>query len=330
MIRLGIVGAGSIVQAHIDAAKLCGFTPVAICGREGSPRASSVAKDNPGLTAVSNLSELLKFELDAILIAVSTGDAAEVLEKCLARNIPILIEKPVTSDPKVLRHLIDLSQLKVRVAYNRRFYSSVTRLKEELVNQSGLVQIVIPELSITSNSSLEERNNAVLQNSVHVFDLLGYLFGEITVLQTLKTKSENDIQYISAQMILGSDFIGSMHLIFETSENYSVKCWTHGKNLELTPLENFSKSIKMKLVQPSVLSPVKSYEKVFENWTISEDDKNAKPGFIGQYLEFKSFVQRGSSENLATLDDALKALNIGIALVNGLRDKDYGSDTLPI
>ena len=81
MIRLGIVGAGRIVQSHIDAAKLSGFSPIAICGREGSLKATKVAKANHGLLAVESLSELLQLELDAILIAVSTKDAASVLEE---------------------------------------------------------------------------------------------------------------------------------------------------------------------------------------------------------------------------------------------------------
>ena len=83
LIRLGIVGAGAIVQSHIDAAKLSGFDPVAICGRMGSPRAAKIAQQNKGLVAVADLNALLKSKLDAILIAVSTGETIEVLEKCL-------------------------------------------------------------------------------------------------------------------------------------------------------------------------------------------------------------------------------------------------------
>ena len=321
LIRLGIVGAGAIVQSHIDAARLSGFVPTVVCGREGSIRALRISEENHGLSVASNLSELLQFELDAILIAVSTDEAAGVLDKCLERNLPIFIEKPISSDPEVLKRLNESDSGQVRVAYNRRFYSSIRRLKQEILNQSGLVQVVIPELSMVSETRLEERVRAVLENSVHILDLLGFVFGKISFVQKLTIKSCDKIEYITAQTKLGQDFIGSIDLLFETSENSSIKCWTNGNSLELIPIENFKKSSKMNLVLPSESLPVKRYEKLFETWKISEDDVKAKPGFLGQYNEFRNFVLGAPSGNLATLEDALIALNLGLALVDDLINK---------
>lgn len=322
LIRLGIVGAGAIVQSHIDAARLTGFVPTVICGREGSNRALRVSEVNNGLAVASDLSELLKFELDAILIAVSTDEAAGVLDRCLGRNLPILIEKPITIDPEVLKRLNKSSSGQVRVAYNRRFYSSISRLKEEILDQSGLVQVVIPELSMARETTAEERVHAVLENSVHILDLLGFVFGKVSLVEKLSTKSCDKIEYITAQIKLGQDFVGSINLLFETSENSSIKCWVSRKTLELMPIENFKKSSKMNLVPPSESLPVKRYEKLFENWKIAEDDVKAKPGFLGQYNEFRNFVLGAPSGKLATLQDALVALNLGLSLVDDLINKD--------
>jgi len=322
LIRLGIVGAGTIVQSHIDAAKLSGFTPTVICGREGSIRAARIAEGNHGLTATSNLNELLRFDLDAILIAVSTEEAAGVLNQCLERKLPILIEKPITNDPEVLNRLSELDLGQVRVAYNRRFYSSISKLKEEVLHQSGLVQVIIPELSMANETSLEERIRAVLENSVHILDLLSFVFGEVSIVQKLAINGRKNVECIIAQLKLGKDFIGSINLLFETSENSSIKCWTQGKSLELMPIENFKKSAKMKLVLPSESLPVKRYEKIFEEWQIAEDDVKAKPGFLGQYNEFKNFIIGPRSDRLATFQDALTALNLGLALVGDLRNKE--------
>lgn len=318
MIRLGIVGAGSIVQSHIHAAKICGFSPVVICGRRDSVRATKIAHENKGLTLASGLDELLQSELDAILIAVSTQDAVEVLEKCLEADLPILIEKPVATDPRDLAKLSVISTNNVRVGYNRRFYSSVQKFKEELSTASGLVNVVVPELSLALGTSSNERRNAVLENSVHVFDLLGYLFGEIRIIQTLKTRDTGDAQFITAQLDLGEQFVGSLNLVFETSENYLLKCWTTGNCFEISPLEVFRKSEKMRLIPASDSVPIKRYERVIHNWTMSDDDVNAKPGFIGQYREFASLVNKGPADNLATIQDSIRALNLGITLVNDL------------
>lgn len=322
MIRLGIVGAGAIVQSHIDAARLSGFVPTVICGREGSNRALKISEGNYGLAVASDLSELLQFDLDAILIAVSTEEAAGVLDRCLERKLPILIEKPITSDPAVLKRLNESASDQVRVAYNRRFYSSISKLKEEVVDQSGLVQVVIPELSMASETRLEERVRAVLENSVHILDVLGFVFGNVSLVQKLTIKNCNKFEYITAQIKLGQDFAGSIDLLFETSENSSIKCWANGNSLELIPIENFKKSTKMNLVLPSDSLPVKRYEKLFENWMMAEDDVKAKPGFLGQYNEFRNFVLGAPSGKLATLQDALIALNLGLALVDDLINKE--------
>jgi predicted dehydrogenase len=322
LIRLGIVGAGAIVQSHIDAAKLSGFDPTVVCGREDSIRALRISEGNHGLSVASNLGKLLQFDLDAILIAVSTDEAAGVLERCLERNLPILIEKPITIDPEVLKRLKESGSGQVRVAYNRRFYSSISRLKEETLDQRGLVHVVIPELSMASETRVEKRVRAVLENSVHILDVLGFVFGKVSVVQKLSIRSCDNVEYITAQIKLGHDFVGSIDLLFETSENSSIKCWTSGKSLELNPIENFKKSTKMNLVLPSESMPVKGYEKLFENWKLAEGDVKAKPGFLGQYNEFRNFVLGAPSGNLATLEDALIALNLGIALVDDLISKE--------
>ena len=59
-----------------------------------------------------------------------------------------------------------------------------------------------------------------------------------------------------------------------------------------------------------------------ENWKIAEDDTKAKPGFLGQYNEFRNFVLGAPSGKLATLQDALVALNLGLSLVDDLINKD--------
>ena len=194
------------------------------------------------------------------------------------------------------------------------------KFKEELSKVSGLINIVIPELSLASGTTSNEKKNAVLENSVHVFDLLGYLFGDIKIIRTLKTRDSGDAQFITAQLDLGEQFIGSLNLVFETSENYSIKCWATGNCFEISPIEVFTKSEKMRLIPASDAEPIKRYERVIENWRMNDDDLNAKPGFIGQYREFKSLVNQGSADNLATIQDSIRALNLGIALVDDLYD----------
>jgi predicted dehydrogenase len=225
------------------------------------------------------------------------------------------VEKPVSTDPVVLNQLIELCSSQVRVGYNRRFYSSVNEIKRELTNESGIIQVVIPELSTTIGTNSNQRVNAVLENSVHMFDLLYFLFGDISIRQTASISENVNADSLMIQAQFGERFVGNIILLFENPENYSLNCWVRRKNLELKPIETLHKSIKINLLMESERLPYKRYKKNIVEWKMNEDDLIAKPGFLGMYREFIEFIHSKSSVNLATLNDALNAVNFGITLL---------------
>jgi predicted dehydrogenase len=279
-------------------------------------RAKSISQLYPELVAVDNLEMLLEFEFDALVVAVSVESSVGVLEKCLKRGVPVLVEKPVSLDPSILQHFSHLYSDKVRVGYNRRFYSSVERFKEEIVKESGSVQVVISELPNSSSSSSKERVNALLTNSVHVLDLLRYLFGEITLINVQKTFNANSIQSISAQIFGKTQYMGDLRVLFGVPEVYSIVYWNQGCSVELKPLEVLNKSTSLKITMPNEASPVKKYDKIMEVWNVDSKDTAAKPGFLSQYRDFFQFTlgDNGTSK-LATLRDAQLAIELAMSLI---------------
>lgn len=316
LIRLGIVGAGHIAPHHIQAAKLTGFQPVAICGKRDSEKARSIAHANPGLNAAVDLDALLEEDLDALLVAVSTESAVDVLERCCIRGLPTLIEKPVTIHLNDLYNLENRYSHLVRVGYNRRFYSSVDSLKMEINEKPGFVQVVIPELSPSSISNTKEKSYAIMENSVHILDLLFYLFGEIRIFNKGKQSNDHGEIAIYTQFTSNSGIQGNITFLFNAPENTSIKYWKDGLNLELSPIEIFRKSEGMEVSPPTRENPIKTYKKSFNKWQISNVDQEAKPGFIRQYQAFKSFVDANdNSVRLATLGDARRVMELAHEIV---------------
>lgn len=316
MIKLGLVGAGSIVQSHIDAAVMTNFIPKVICGRKDSVRAKQVCLNNPGLTYARNLEDLLEHEIDALVIALPADIELKVLEKCIEKNIPILIEKPVSLDSSVLKHLVNMSSNKVRVAYNRRFYSSVRSFRSAISNDPGFVQITVPELSTTRNSELHAKKKAILENSVHIFDLLSFTFGKITLANIRPVFVTGTPIAVISEISFASGSSGHMSILFNIPENHSIKYWGKSQNLELCPIEIYKNCSTLILHPPEKNYPVKTYVKDIVAWNVSKEDQILKPGFFEQYSDFYRFIVEDNFESdLANLDDALCALQIGVELV---------------
>jgi predicted dehydrogenase len=71
MSKLAIIGAGNIVNAHLEAAMFVGFVPVAIVARENSKSVYKYSDQISGLRPCTNINELLNYEVDAFLIVLN-------------------------------------------------------------------------------------------------------------------------------------------------------------------------------------------------------------------------------------------------------------------
>ena len=242
MIRLGIVGAGSIIPAHLQAASLSGFVPVAICGKENSERAKMLSKENTELKYTKNVESLLDVELDALLIATTPDATIPIIKKCLSKRVPILVEKPVGISLEDFSSLDEVLYSDIMVAFNRRFYSAVQQFKSILQNsEAGLIQINIPELSWIKSPSKEQQVKMLFENSVHMFDLVNFLFEGVSISEVARLNSRDESNFQIASIRTRNGSIGTISLGFGTPDNLSIKVWTNGEVLELFPIEKFSR-----------------------------------------------------------------------------------------
>lgn len=182
--RLGVVGSGSIVPFHLDAAKAAGFTIAGIASRPDSERTKELA-ERYNTTAYPDWRALFAAtkmgKADALLIAPETSVTRSILAEAMNIGVPILVEKPAAYTSVELEPLLTKATTKlVLVGYNRRHYSSVAQAKAFVQNNEHVTfHASIPEASWSSNVSGEKRKNILLSNTVHVLDLLNYLFEDL-------------------------------------------------------------------------------------------------------------------------------------------------------
>lgn len=317
--RLGIIGAGSIVPAHIRAAKIAGFSTVAICGKDYSERAMQLAKQTTGLSFFPNIEKLLEVDLDALLIAVTPESTISCLIQCLSKDIPILVEKPVATSTSAFDLIEEEYYSKILVGFNRRHYSSTQRYKSELEKTDcGLIQVNIPELSWKRFSEPALQQKMLCENSVHMFDLIQYLFGRLDELNILAIEKcfQSRFRVVNFKTQLG--FIGTLSIGFGVPDNLSIKSWSHGEVMELNPIESFQKFTEIHIEREQSQDAIKKYVKIdSSDWKIEKNDLIAKPGFVNQYLDFAKRIRNESNDDVsANIWDAKSAIAIAEQLAS--------------
>src|SRR5882757_9199254 len=95
-LRVGVIGAGVMGSNH--ARVLAGLPGVVLVGIvDPLPEHRARAIDLVGCRAFETLDELLADGVDAVTIAAPTHLHHEIALACVARNIHIMVEKPVAS-----------------------------------------------------------------------------------------------------------------------------------------------------------------------------------------------------------------------------------------
>ena len=315
--KLGIIGAGSIVPFHLMAAMEVGFIPTVICGKPGSTNARRIASTVNGLEFANSVSDLLESNLDAILIATPTSNSGEILMQALKVNIPVLIEKPLSTELSQFLEIPTNAHDRIIVGYNRRHYSAVKKFRD-VVDESGngFVRVDIPELATLDQSSQLQRRMALLENATHLLDLLNFIFGPISITHKEHLRDASGNKFTSAGFATNNFSIGTISIAYGVPDSPRISMWVGNKSIELSPIENVNISIGMKRVEPTTNLPIATYTKKYSHWEMAEDDITFKPGFLKQYLEFHSLVEgKRTNYDSANVLDAHKAMLLAHTLL---------------
>jgi len=130
--RLAYIGTGKISEFHIPAFKKAGFNISSISSRKNSKNITNFAKKFEIENIIWDWKELSDRtdEYEAIMIATDTKVTAQILEKMRETKKPILVEKPVSLNSKVISKMMTKNHKNIFVAYNRRYYNSTQFAKK--------------------------------------------------------------------------------------------------------------------------------------------------------------------------------------------------------
>jgi predicted dehydrogenase len=106
MMRIGLLGAGSIGARHVAAFREAGAQVAHVASR--SRAGADAFATQHAMTACDGLAQLLPL-VDAVVIATPTDGHAQQARDCLAAGVPVLCEKPLTRHVDEARALLQFA-----------------------------------------------------------------------------------------------------------------------------------------------------------------------------------------------------------------------------
>jgi predicted dehydrogenase len=316
--KLGVVGAGKIIPFHLEAAEKIGFEFESIVASQNSTNAKKISAEFDFRNCYSEIDDFLitADKLDAVLIAPKATVLFETLKKISAIGIPILVEKPIFTNIEELEKIGEIkNQEKIIVGYNRRYYETILYLKKIISsNKSARIIFRIPELSGMSNFSKLDMKNIIIENSVHMIDLIQFILGT----ESINSDRLASINFNSDSILisLSDDGMKTCEISFGYAQNYSIESYLEGVRIEVKPLESIRAYSVMKIFQPDDTFPFKRYvpessSNLSENFNVNSE---TKPGFEGQYRDLANLVNGKPNEIAATLEDAARVSKFALIL----------------
>jgi len=309
-----LIGAGAIAPFHIAALRAAGFRVSHIAASNGSSRASQLAKDWSIERAWTRAEDLIvSAEWDAIVLASSTESIPELLQMTISTGRPCLVEKPVGFDGDVIRQFSG-HDAAVRVAYNRRFYSSSLAARTYAAQGPCIFRMELPD-SIGSVDVEMQGLRSVRENSVHGFDLLAFVLGNYRVDKRFDTGDPRGrLAVITSDM----GHVGTVVLNWNCPANFSLALDRSPQRFEMRPFELGSLYEGMDVLEPTDDIPVRRYvPKLVQQVSSFPGPDGVKPGFLGQALSLMQCVKTGQWDaRTATISDAAFAADVARTLTS--------------
>lgn len=253
---------------------------------------------------------------DMAIVAISEEQLGSATIKLLKHGVKkILVEKPGGLDFEDIKKVAKIAKIEkanVYVGYNRRFYASVSKAREIIKKDGGVLSFhfdfteavhkIVPLIRAPG-----VKKNWFLQNSTHVIDMAFFLAGwpKKMTCQVSGSLSWHPAGAIFAGCgISETGALFSYHANWKSPGRWAIEIMTKKHKLFFKPLE------KLQVQEPG------SFE--VKDASLSDKlDLDFKPGI---YREVKSFF--GNKQDLCTIDEQVNNLKFYQKILNGTHTTD--------
>jgi predicted dehydrogenase len=275
-LRVGIAGYGIVgKRRHACIDRNSGFELVGVCDRSFN----GVGSLSDGVNYYSNYSDLLKQDIDVLVVCLTNEVAAQVTIDALDLGLHVFCEKPpgrnVEDIVRVIEHEKRQTNVKLMYGFNHRYHDSVqdalriinSQELGKIINMRGIYgksKLVTFDQSDWRTKREIAGGGVLLDQGIHMVDLMRLFAGEFT-----------DVQSFISNSHWGFDVEDNAYALMRTDDgvigmlNSSATQWRHRFNLDIN-LEGGS------VILAGILSGTKSYGA--ETLTVVTVDHNSDNG----------------------------------------------------
>ncbi|MBL8834858.1 MAG: Gfo/Idh/MocA family oxidoreductase [Alphaproteobacteria bacterium] len=189
-LRIAVIGAGAFGRQHIERLtkeKLCALAGLA----DPAPAARDVAA-SLGVPWRADAADLLDaVKPDGVIVATPNALHVPVGLACVARKLPMLVEKPIAETVAGARELVDAAEragVTLMVGHHRRYNPIIARARAivqegrlgRLTAVTALWLVKKPDPYFETAWRREKGGGPILINLIHDIDDLRFIAGEIT------------------------------------------------------------------------------------------------------------------------------------------------------
>ena len=201
-VRIGVLGAGLIGRKHIEVLR-SGSADYILAGAADPLPAAKQEAETLGYACYATIEELLdKSKPDGVIIAVPNQLHVSAGLACIARRVPVIIEKPVADTVGEALKLIEAAEragVATLTGHHRR-HNPIMRKAAEIVRDGGVGRLVAatsiwlshkPKAYYDLAWRRESGGGPVLINAIHEIDCLRMLCGDI---DTVQATTSNEVR----------------------------------------------------------------------------------------------------------------------------------------
>ena len=304
-----IIGTGYMSKVYFRHLKYLGQNCLMAYRDKGSENYKNAVKEF-GNSSLIHIDEAKKLNIKLLLSCVDTQNHLNSIRDFKSNSKLIAIEKPVSYDLNEINNF-DFKE-STFVLMNRRYYYWVPKVKE-LIRNNLIYKIVVNIPERNNNNTWHNIPISLIDNSIHVFDLIYYLCEGFE--ETLFKK----IEINSAFVLTNSKKIDEIyfHLNLNCIENFSIKFYLKDNSLiSCSPLENATHFKSFNIIQETKKNFVKKYIPVPEPINVEENMMEyEKPGILSLCKDLISY-QKGNGLNKIKLPNINQSREVMMWLKN--------------
>ncbi len=297
--KVGIVGAGNMGALHANllqnrsGVEFLGFADVDID--------RAILRTNQfGGKVYQSVSEMLDSVPDVVFVTIPNTKHVDIVVECLRNKVKVFCEKPLVTSLKDAEKIMDVvgeNQDLLYVGFNRRFAPVYAKAKK--IIESGFQvfsgNIIMNDGDMTNPpwvTNVELTGGFLYDTTIHMFDMIRYLVGEIVEVRSIGNKCVYPIQ-------------DNFSMEFTTSSGQTVVLSSNGHASWLWPTERIQLWGNHATIVTDELDAVTycvSDQKAVETINVKNFDKNLKWGYVQMHEDFFSSIFEGKEPNVKAVD----------------------------